>query len=217
RKLHSTHFGRWHEKIRIIPRGQGLIPAPVDPKVLEVVYEALLQERQFQAEYRAREASASKTYRVHPLGLVFRHEIVYLVCTIKDYDDVVHLALHRFKSAEPIPAKRRIPDAFDLDEFIGRGEFSYPVKDEPIRLEAAFEKTAAAHLYETPLSEDQVLKEQDDGSVLLTATVKNTSELRWWLLGFGDKVEVLKPLKLRREFSDMFARLHGRYGSARAN
>jgi hypothetical protein len=116
---------------------------------------------------------------VHPLGLVFRHEIIYLVCTIKEYEKINHLALHRFQAASITPKKRDIPEDFDLDEFIGRGEFSYPVKKKSIKLEVIFDRTAAAHLYETPLSEDQVLKDLDNDSVRLTATVKNTSELRW--------------------------------------
>ena len=36
----------------------------------------------------------------------------------------------------------------------------------------------------------------------LTATVADTAELRWWLLGFGDGVEVLGPKALRREIGE---------------
>jgi predicted DNA-binding transcriptional regulator YafY len=36
--------------------------------------------------------------------------------------------------------------------------------------------------------------------VLVHATVENTAELRWWLLGFGELVEVLAPADLRDEF-----------------
>lgn len=212
-KLHSTHFGRWHEKIRIIPRGQRLIPAPVNPDVLGVLYEALLQEKQFEAEYQARNAAESKSYRVHPLGLVFRHEIIYLVCTIKEYSQIRHLPLHRFLSAELTDDSRLLPEDFDLDEVIGRGEFSYPVKDESILLEVLFDRQAAAHLQETPLSEDQELWDRDEQTVVLKATVQNTSELRWWLLGFGDKVEVLKPEGLREEFKYIFTELSRRYST----
>ncbi len=62
-----------------------------------------------------------------------------------------------------------------------------------IELEALFDADAAFHLRETRLSEDQVLTDQPDGRVLVKARVRDTGELRWWLLGFGDAVEVLRP------------------------
>jgi predicted DNA-binding transcriptional regulator YafY len=36
--------------------------------------------------------------------------------------------------------------------------------------------------------------------VRLSATVADTAELRWWLLGFGEGVEVIGPKSLRNEF-----------------
>ena len=34
----------------------------------------------------------------------------------------------------------------------------------------------------------------------IVATVHDNPQLRWWLLAFGDQVEVLKPASLREEF-----------------
>ena len=213
KKLQSTHFGRWHEKVRILPRGQALLPATVDQAVLETVYQALMEERQFKARYRTKESTRFKEYIVHPLGLVFRHEIIYLVGTFWNYQNLKQLALHRFKSAELLGDSRQVPPGFNLDDYIGQQEFSYPADDSPISLQAWFQAQAAAHLYETPLSKDQVLTESQDGRVLLKATAKNTSELHWWLLGFGDQVEVLKPKKLRDEFAARAARMSGMYNA----
>jgi predicted DNA-binding transcriptional regulator YafY len=50
------------------------------------------------------------------------------------------------------------------------------------------------------LSADQVITELDDERVLVRATVENTAALRWWLLGFGEFIEVLAPADLREEF-----------------
>ena len=210
-KLQSTHFGRWYEKIRILPRGQTLKPAFVLPEVLETVYEALMQEKQFKAAYRTKGANDTKEYVIHPLGMVFRHEIIYLVCTLWNYKDIKQMALHRFESAELSEELRKAPPDFNLDQYIGEEKFSYPVKDTPIKLQALFESRAAAHLFETPLSEDQTLTQKKEGKVLLNATVKNTSELHWWLLGFGDMVEVLKPKKLRDEFAAKIEKLSMMY------
>lgn len=61
---------------------------------------------------------------------------------------------------------------------------------------------SAFHLTERKLSEDQFLRETADGRVRLSPTVADTAELRWWLLGFGEGVEVIGPKALRAEFKE---------------
>ncbi|MFM8342438.1 MAG: helix-turn-helix transcriptional regulator [Methylomonas sp.] len=56
------------------------------------------------------------------------------------------------------------------------------------------------HLNECKLTENQQITPLDDGNSLFTATVNDTGQLRWWLLGFADQIEVLKPKSLREEF-----------------
>jgi len=50
-----------------------------------------------------------------------------------------------------------------------------------------------------------------DGSLRLTATVLNSQALKWWLLGFGDQVEVLGPEPLRAWFAEVANNLAARY------
>ena len=206
-------FSRWANKVRILPRGLSLIPAEVDAGVQDVVYRALFEGRRFHAVYHPRDRDASVEYEVNPLGLVFRQGVVYLVATLWDYEDVKQLALHRIKDVELLRKKAKEPAGFDLEDYIGRGEFEYPVSSKPLRLRLCFEEDAAFHLQETPLAEDQVLKPRPDGKVEVQATVKDTLELRWWLLGFGENVEILGPAALRKEFQVMARNLHRMYNS----
>ena len=43
--------------------------------------------------------------------------------------------------------------------------------------------------------------DEDDDHFRLTATVDDTAQLRWWLLSFGSKVEMLEPTELREEMA----------------
>jgi predicted DNA-binding transcriptional regulator YafY len=56
-----------------------------------------------------------------------------------------------------------------------------------------------------------VLTELDHERMLLRATVENTAELRWWILGFGELVEVLAPADLRGEFRERASALAATY------
>jgi hypothetical protein len=45
----------------------------------------------------------AKTMRLHPLGLVIRESLYYLIATANDYENPVQFALHRLSSAEVVP------------------------------------------------------------------------------------------------------------------
>lgn len=151
----------------------------------------------------------------HPLGIVFRECVIYLVATVWEYKDPLHFALHRFKYCEPLPEDAVPPAEFDLDAYLASGTFQYAAAEgRKMKLVALFSGGAADHLAETPLSEDQVLISKKDGKMEVAATVADSSQLRWWLLGFGDYVEVVRPKKLRMEFEKIATNLAGTYHSA---
>jgi len=48
--------------------------------------------------------------------------------------------------------------------------------------------------------------------VQVSATVTETPQLVWWLLGFGGRVEVLKPAGLRQQMVEIAKAMGARYG-----
>lgn len=204
-------YAHWQEKVRILSRTQALIPASIDEDVISVIYEALFKGRQVRARYRTRSGD-EVGYDLHPLGLIFRESVVYLVATIWDYQDPRHLALHRFKHCELLDEDRVSPEGFNLDDYIASGSFDYGEKeDETIKLKALFSDGVGHHLLETPLSEDQKTSVSGNGDLLVEATVNDSAQIRWWLMGFGDGVEVLEPEELREEFKKISENLTGVY------
>jgi predicted DNA-binding transcriptional regulator YafY len=191
-------LGHWANCVRVVPREMPLLPPEFNNDAVRVVYDALLTGKRFTAEYRSRGAETDelKSYEVSPLGLVARGTLLYLVCTLWNYQDVRQLVLHRIVSATLSENTVSKPNGFDLDRYIEQGEFQYPVGP-MIQLKAKFARAVATHLYETPVSEDQVIETFDAEHVIVAATVRDTLQLEWWLLGFVASVEVLQPLELR--------------------
>ena len=199
----DTALGKWVERARIVGRGPILKPPDIRDEVQQTVYAALMNNRQVEVAYRSKAGTRSERMVLNPLGIVLRDGIVYLVATSWDYQDVRHYVLHRM--AKPVlldtPAKR--PAGFRLSSHIREElRFSYPVRAGKIRLCALFARDAALHLTESRLAADHRTTEQADGRVLVEATVADTADLRWWLLGFGGAVEVLAPDVLRDEFRE---------------
>lgn len=189
----------WTDCVLVVPREMPLLPPKFNNDAVRVVYDALLLGKRFTADYRARsnDADETKTYEVNPLGLVARGNLLYLVCTLWDYQDIRQLALHRVLTATLTHRPARRPDEFNLDHYIESGEFQYPVGP-MIHLKAKFTRAAAAHLLETPLSDDQTIENLDADRVIVIATVRDTAQLEWWLAAFGPLVEVQEPVELRQ-------------------
>lgn len=200
--LNTSPLASWIDKVRIIPSSLSLLPAEIDATALAVIYEALLKNRKIQATYHAVEQDA-KTYRVNPLGLVFRNNVIYLVATIGDYQDIRQFALHRFIAAELTESEISIPEGFSLDSYIQQGEFDYPTNDTHLTIPIKFKIAAFMKqlLQETPISLDQQISEMESENeqYLLAATVSNTEQLRWWIRSFSTNIEVLEPQELRAE------------------
>jgi len=52
---------------------------------------------------------------------------------------------------------------------------------------------------ETVWHPSQVLEKQKNGSMIMTLRVTDTVDLYSWILGWGEKIEVLEPPELRKE------------------
>ena len=190
---HSDNQGRhWLDCVRIIPPTQPLIPPTVNRQAQQVIYEGLLANKQIKVSYQRRYDKVAAEYILNPLGIVQRGHIIYLICTRHDDDKIRLFALQRFNSAELLKDAAVTPEGFDLDDYLETGALGFG-QGETIRLKALFTKAVGDHLYESKLSQDQVISETDDGRLCVEATVQYTQQLIWWLRGFGDAVEVLEP------------------------
>lgn len=197
----QSHLKNWPDKVAVISRGPNLLKPQIKPEIQQVVYDALLKEKQIKATYNPRKTHESSDYIVHPLGIVNKHGVIYLVCTLWSYTDIKQLALHRFESAEIIEEGSNTPEEFTLSDYVQADhQFAYPIMPDLIQLKVLFDARTGEHLFETPLTDNQSLTVQDDGKLLLEAEISDTQELRWWLSGFGSSIEVVDPNQLRKCF-----------------
>ncbi|MBI5526255.1 MAG: WYL domain-containing protein [Deltaproteobacteria bacterium] len=206
--LPESKFAKWPAKVRYLPRGQALAPAKIDNSVLERVYEALLYEKKLLVWYCAAHRSKPIELLLHPLGLVIREPVVYLVAVADGHPDPYVYLLHRMQKAEVIQELRAVPKGFDLDAFINSGALGVRLAERPANLRLRFLSDGAEKfLSETPLSKDQIIETAKGGHKVLRATVPDTLVLRSFLLGFEDSVEVLAPESLRKDLRDAARRM----------
>jgi predicted DNA-binding transcriptional regulator YafY len=201
----ESAYGGWQRKVAVISQGPKLQSPQVNADAQDAVYNGLLHSRKLTIDYRPRYKPATQ-YTVSPLGIVLRSGVTYLVCSMGKDEYRIHLALHRMDAVVELDEGFKYPEEFDLNRYVSEKlAFSLHVSDKPIKLKIHMDTGIAQHVIERPLSDDQQSKVVDQDLAEITATVQNTAELRWWLLGFGDQVKVVAPKKLTAAIKEILS------------
>lgn len=201
--LEDNGLSQWARRVRAIPNGKALTPAPLDKQTWQIVSEALLSHQAIDVSYHSRSAEERKQLILHPQGMVSRHSVTYLVATVNDYEDIRQFALHRIEQVSLSKARWREAEGFCIDDYIASGAFGYLVSNEQVLLRARVEPHVAWLLSETPLSEKQNLAELPDTDwQLLEASVPDDQQTLWWLKAMGASIDVLEPRAWREEIRE---------------
>lgn len=183
----------WLKKVRVVSTTQPLLPPKIKPGVFEQVSNALYANQWLAIDYENRGNRRTQA-DVMPLGLAQQGTRLYLVCRFKDYANERSLALHRIHSAQASTLTFERPKDFDLEHYDNDGRFGFG-EGKRIKLSFVIEKEAGFHLIESPLSEDQQVKELED-DYKITATVVDSAQLDWWLRGFGNQVGQIRKVRV---------------------
>lgn len=193
----------WIDRVRIEPATQPLIAPHIDLDSKDNIYHALFYQLQIKACYTRSNKSQASEYILNPIAIIQRGIIIYLLATRTDDAEAIirTFALHRFASVEILESAAQTPDDFQLDSYLDAGGmgFSHPLfrelpnhgKNTPIELQ--FTKQAGKSLTESKLSDDQIVTLNTDETLSVQATVNLTSQLVWWLRGFGSGLLDAKP------------------------
>jgi predicted DNA-binding transcriptional regulator YafY len=193
--LQHNDLAHWARRVRAMPNGKALLPAQINPDVWRAASTALMERRQLRITYLSRSKSEHKVLTLHPVGLVSRHAISYLIATANHYKDLRQYALHRIEAAAALDARAHESESPDIDRYIQAGGFNNPGPVEETELVADISPQIAAILNETRLSPDQEMEPLPNSDwQRLRARVPMDQETLWWLFGLGENVRVHEPL-----------------------
>lgn len=209
---------RWPAKVRSISPGLAGKPPSTEPSVQRVVAEALLDGRMLDLDYAPGAKGRTRRYTLHPLGLILRGGVTYLAAVRDEGDDPRLYALHRIRQAETSvhPVLPQSDQMFSEAVAAGLGQFG--VRSGPsgqVAIDLACDAGLAALMEESPLSSDQCLSDLEGGRRRVRATLPNSWELRWWLMGRAAEVEVLGPPALRDEIAKLLSAAVAQYATKR--
>lgn len=211
--LGDGEVGAWPDKVHVVSRSQPLGAPDVLPELLLPVYRGLFEGRVLAVGYQRFGATRPRRFQVHPLGLVAREGVLYLVGRVSGTARPVQLALHRLTRAELTARLVRPPEGFDLSAYVASGAFGVLVADAESPLRATVRGPLVGILQEQPLAADQRLEPLEDGRWSLVADVPHTQKLRAWILGYGSMITVEAPASLRSDLAAEVYEMARHYGS----
>jgi len=206
----SDSLKNWTNRVLLLSRTPAMTPPRVKPKVLMDCYTALQKGTRLQLTYAKDTRGGAKEFDFSPLGMLLDGEVMYLVGVAREYDNVLSLALHRIQQTLLLEQKARRVSGFRLEDYARESLFDLE-KSGSVKLRLKVRGRLARYLTENRLGTDQTMTHLEDGWSEVRVTAQDASPLRWWLLSWGDKVEVLAPASLRKEFGKMFKGLAETY------
>ena len=192
------------KKTARIDTWQGLLESPQFANdIWSIVSAAIFAEQNLEIVYLGK--NGEMRHEVCPLAAVKRDEVLYVALRFCGYEDVRLLPLHRIVRAAVLgTSAARDGGQLDLGSFLRNGlPFVLPGEQEFV-IHLLLHESAYHTVKNRPLRGTMSISAPVDGWFEVKANeVRNTMELRWWLLGFGEKVRILEPEFLSRELQSL--------------
>ena len=173
-------------------------------RILATVAEAWVSQRQLKITYRSLVAQKAMERIIEPYYIepAAPGHASYVIGYCHLRDSIRTFKIERIESAELTPEPYVIPPDFDANEYLG-SSWGIVVEEEVKTIRLRIEDPEIMRIMgETVWHPSQVLETQKDGSAIMTLKVTDTYELLSWILGWGEKMEVLEPPEIREAVID---------------
>lgn len=179
---------------------------------LRLLRDALIYQYRVTIGYRAHGKKRPSLYKVDPYGLIFHKGGLYLLGFAHNRRALRTFAAERLVSVEVSRERFEMPEEFRPAEKFASA-FGI-VEEAPRRIVVRFAPVIAHTLRERIWHPSQSLREEEDGSVVLSFTAGGTMEIVSWLLSYGQQAEVLEPAEIREEVRRIAGEMAALYGAS---
>jgi predicted DNA-binding transcriptional regulator YafY len=149
---------------------------------------------------------------VDPYGLTFRFGGWYVIGYCRLREDVRTFGVDRIRRLRVLNEHFRYPKDFDIESYLQRG-WSLQADANQEKVILHFSREIAPWISACKFHPHQNIIPQPDGSALFEVTVAGVEEIKHWVLGFGEKVEVISPQSLRLSIAESAEKMSRLYRS----
>lgn len=216
-KLASNLPDRLREHLRLASEAISIQLPPINPMdgqkpVYEQLLAAISERRCVRIRYASYSEDSEICTRLQPYRLLFSRRSWYVIGRSSLHRDTRTFNVGRIRKLETLDERYQIPQGFCVDRYLGNAWHLIPEKGPDQEVVVRFSRLVAKNVAEVAWHKTQWLQFNPDGTLDYHVTVSGLNEISWWILGYGDQAEVLRPAELRRIIAGHAQRLVKCYG-----
>lgn len=165
--------------------------------IINVLNDAVLSRSYIEIEYYTMSRKKKTRRKVAPYKIWFFDGTFYLIGYCCERKDIRTFTIDRITELHQLSEHFDLPEDFNLDAFM-RSSFGV-FQGAPVAVKIWFSAAVSEYIEEKIWHETQRVVKQDDGSILFSAEVAGTDEIKFWILNWGAHARVLAPESLRDE------------------
>ncbi len=216
-KLASHLPARLREHLRLASEAISIQLPPTNrltgqKPVYEQLLAAISERRCVRINYASFSEDSIICTRLQPYRLLFSRRSWYVIGRSSLHRDTRTFNVGRIRKLETLDDHYQIPQGFCVERYLRNAWHLVPEKGPDQEVVVRFNSLVAKNVAEVVWHKTQWLQFNPDGTLDYHVTVSGLHEISWWILGYGDQAEVLRPLELRKIIAGHAQRLVKRYG-----
>ncbi len=170
-------------------------------KVFSQLQRAIIKKRRIRFIYSSLYERKEITTDISPYHLMYQKGAWYVLGRSSLHNSIRTFKLNRIKTLEVL-SQGFLEDNFDVNGYLGRAWAMIP-EGRIYYVKLRFLPKVATNVSEIHWHSTQKVTHNPDGSVTMEFRVDGLGEISWWVLGYGDQVQVLAPVALRQRIINM--------------
>lgn len=202
-KLESALPTRLREELHATVDAIQIKMPPTNPlagqePIYEQLVEAIRRRRCVRLRYVAPTEEGEFSTRLSPYRLLFSRRSWYAIGRSSLHRSVRTFNVGRILDLVPLDDVFIVPRGFSIDRYLRNAWHLIPEPGPDQDVVVRFSRLVAKNVAEVAWHKTQRLEFNPDGSLDFHVTVSGVKEISWWVLGYGDQAEVIRPPELRR-------------------
>jgi predicted DNA-binding transcriptional regulator YafY len=181
----------------ISARADAQAPANFLDKTFAELQKAIVNKRQVTMRYNSLFDGRIIDLELCPYHLLYNQRAWYVLGFSSLHQSVRTFKLNRIRELKVADKRFLGGENFDLEDYLGRAWSMIP-EGRLYHVKLRFLPKVASNVTEVQWHSTQKVTRNSDGSAVVEFRVDGLGEISWWILGYGDQVQVLAPRALRK-------------------
>ena len=175
-------------------------PLPkIEEETFTKVFASMRNHNTITFSYRSLGKTEYSEYKADVYHVLCQKGNWYILAYEYSHKDIRTFALPRMKNIIVEKSKFSVPKNFKPTDYFDPQFGVWNTNDEPVKIELLFDKNIGTYISERKWHETQKLKQNENGSVILSFESNQLKETLHWIMNFASSVKVLNPPELAEQ------------------